>query len=147
MLVAQRMTRNPVTVAPETPVPVAIALMAANHFHHLPVVTDEGQLVGIVSDRDLRLATQSPVLPMDDPGASAPMLTDLSAGDVMTEEVVTVTPGTTLLQAGQMMREHHISCLPVVRDGRLSGIITRTDLFYFFLELLENRGARLFWDY
>lgn len=147
MLVAQRMTRNPVTVTPETPVPVAISLMAASHIHHLPVVTPEGRLVGIVSDRDLRLATQVPVLPMDDPYASAPMPTDLCVGDVMTKEVVTVTPGTTLLEAGQIMRDGNISCLPVVLDNRLTGIITRTDLFYFFLELLETRGARLFWDY
>ncbi|MCZ7572912.1 MAG: CBS domain-containing protein [Ardenticatenaceae bacterium] len=147
MLVAQRMTRNPMTITPETAVSVAISLMAAGRIHHLPVVTTDNHLIGIVSDRDLRLATRAPVLPVDDPYASAPMLTDLCVGDVMTETVVTVAPGTTLLEASQMMRNHRISCLPVLLDDQLVGIITKTDLFYFFLELLETRGARLFWDY
>lgn len=146
MLVAQCMTRSPVVITAETALPVAIAHMTAHRVHHLPVVNAEGRLVGIVTDRDCRRAFQAPVLPIDDPRARL-VPTDLTVGEVMTEQVITVTPGATLLEAAQLMRDHDISCLPVVLDGALVGIITKTDLFHAFLELLETRGARLFWDY
>jgi CBS domain-containing protein len=146
MLISQLMTRDPVSVRPDTPLMEAIRQMAALNVHHLPVTTSENVLVGIISDRDIRQVTQLPLLPVDDPRVSPPV-TNLIVRDVMTPEPITTTPGATLREAAYEMRANKIGCLPVVLDRQLVGIVTRTDLFHCFLDLLEQRGARLFWDF
>jgi acetoin utilization protein AcuB len=128
MLVVERMTPNPVVVTPETTVAAALRIVEDEHLRHLPVVDDQGSLVGIVSEKDLlRANAQLPVRQM------------------MTPDVVTVTEYTPLEQAARVMSDHKISSLPVMRSGRLVGIITETDLFKIFLELLGARyeGVRL----
>ncbi len=128
MLVVERMTPNPVVVTPETTVSEALRILEDKHLRHLPVLDDQGTLVGIVSEKDLlRASAQLPVQEM------------------MTTDVITVTEYTPLEQAARVMSDHRISSLPVLRSGRLVGIITETDLFKIFLELLGARheGVRL----
>ena len=91
---------------------------------HLPVLDKEGALVGIVSEKDLLRA-----------GGQG------SVQEVMTRDVITVTEYTALEDAARIMADHKISSLPVIRDDRLVGIITETDLFLIFLELLGAREA------
>jgi acetoin utilization protein AcuB len=128
MLVIERMTRNPVTVTGATTVKEALNIIQERKLRHLPVL-DEGEvLAGIVSEKDLLRAD-----------GKAPV------GEVMSTGVITVTEYTALEEAARIMADHRISSLPVVRNGRLVGIITETDLFMIFLELLgaREKGVRL----
>ena len=128
MLVIERMTRSPITIAGETTVEDALSVLAEHKQRHLPVLDADEALIGIVSEKDLlRACCEEPV------------------EKVMTREVVTVTEYTAMEDAARILADHRISSLPVMRDGRLVGIITETDLFHVFLELLGGReeGVRL----
>jgi acetoin utilization protein AcuB len=128
MLVVERMTRPPVTITGEMSVSQALKIIEEHKLRHLPVLDAEDALVGIVSEKDLLRAKG-----------------DDRVEKVMTTKVITVTEYTALEDAARIMADHKISSLPVVRDERLVGIITETDLFYVFLELLGGReeGVRL----
>jgi acetoin utilization protein AcuB len=121
MLVGKRMTTHPVTVAPNETLAAARAKMQAGQFRRLPVVQD-GKLVGIVTDRDVR------------PHLGHEERTRVTAA--MTEELVTVTPATTLEYAAQLMLKRKIGGLPVVEDGKLAGIITTSDILTAFLDVM-----------
>ena len=128
MLVIERMTTQPATITAETPVHKALEVIQAKAVRHLPVVNDKDQLIGIVSEKDLLRA---------DSGANVEQ--------IMTRDVVTATEYTALEDAARIMADRAISSLPVMRNGKLVGIITETDLFMIFLELLGAReeGVRL----
>jgi acetoin utilization protein AcuB len=128
MLIIERMTTQPVTVSGETSVKQALAIIEERKLRHLPVIDEKDALIGIVSEKDLLRAKG------DDP-----------VEKIMTRDVVTVTEYTALEEAARIMADHKISSLPVMRNGRLVGIITETDLFRIFLELLgaRERGVRL----
>ena len=128
MLIVERMTPNPITITRGTTVKEAIDIIEQRNLRHLPVLDSEDVLVGIVSEKDLLRAKG------DDP-----------VEKVMTEEVITVTEYAALEEAARIMADEKISSLPVMRGGRLVGIITETDLFKVFLELLAARakGVRL----
>lgn len=128
MLVIERMTRSPVTITGEATVKQALALVEEQEIRHLPVVDAEGVLVGILSEKDLLRV----------PG-------DHQVGNVMTRDVITVTEYTALEEAARIMADQRVSSLPVMRNGKLVGIITETNLFKLFLDLLggRERGLRL----
>ena len=128
MLVVERMTSQPVIVTGEMTAREALETIRTRQVHHLPVVDDRDNLVGIVSEKDLLRAKG-----------------DETVQNIMTREVVTVTEYTALEEAARVMADHKISSLPVMRDGKLVGIVTETDLFMVFLELLgaRERGVRL----
>ncbi|HTY56648.1 MAG TPA: CBS and ACT domain-containing protein [Candidatus Binataceae bacterium] len=121
MLVGKRMTPNPVTVAPQETLASAQAKMQAGKFRRLPVVKD-GELVGIASDRDMRAHL------------GHEERTKITAA--MSEDLVTVTPSTTIESAAQLMLKRKIGGLPVVEDGKLVGIITTSDILSAFLEVM-----------
>ncbi|MDW8352266.1 MAG: CBS domain-containing protein [Anaerolineae bacterium] len=118
-LVGDWMTRNPVIVLPSTPLPDAYALMQERRVRRLPVM-DAGKLVGIITLGDLRQANAT----VDNPEA-AKMRVEL----IMTENVVTVTPQTSLRDAAKLMIKHKVSGLPVMDGPELVGIITESDIF------------------
>lgn len=128
MLVIERMTKPPITIIEGVSVKDALAVVEEHELRHLPVLNAEGFLVGIVSEKDLLRARGQG-----------------SVQEVMTRDVITVTEYTALEDAARIMADHKISSLPVVRDGRLVGIITETEIFQIFLELLGAReeGVRL----
>lgn len=145
MCVKKIMTQNPVTVAPHDSVRWVIHLMKKGGFHRLPVV-EEGRLVGIVTDRDVRLATDSPVV-LEDYCLDAYLrekwydewpLDNIRVEACMTPEPITVTPDTSIEEAARLMRDRHIGCLPVMQGEELVGIVTKTDVMNCFIELLEN---------
>jgi acetoin utilization protein AcuB len=128
MLIIERMTPNPVTITRQTTVGQALEIVEQRKLRHLPVLDSNDLLAGIVSEKDLlRASTSDPV------------------EKVMTTDVVTVTEYATLEEAARVMADQKISSLPVMRGSRLVGIITETDLFKVFLELLAAReqGVRL----
>jgi acetoin utilization protein AcuB len=136
------MTRSPVTVAPDTLVEGAAATMRTRKLRHLPVTERGGRLVGIVTDRDLRQVIFDPAIQARlDRAADA--LRTLTVRDIMTWGIVTVRPETALREAAWLMREQRIGALPVVRNGRLVGILTERDVLRAFEEALDtDRLAR-----
>lgn len=144
MLVKERMTRQPIVVTPDLPVASALNLMRTERIRRLPVVNKSGRLVGIVSARDLLLASPSPATSLS-VWEITYLLGKITVGDVMTAKVITVTEDTPLEDAARLMADSKIGGLPVLRDGSLVGIITETDLFKLFLDLLgaRERGVRV----
>jgi len=128
MLVVERMTHSPITITGDGTVEQALQLIQKHKLYQLPVLDAGGALIGIVTEKDL-LRTSSEGL----------------VEAIMTREVIVVTEYTTLEEAARMMADHKISSLPVMRDGKLVGMITETDLFQVFLELLgaREKGVRL----
>lgn len=135
-VVADIMTSNPVTVAPRNAIRTAVSLMREGGFRRLPVV-DRGRLVGIITDRDLRRAANSPFV-VREQWYDNFILDHIEVGSCMTPNPITIEPGATIAEAARMMRNHKIGGLPVVADGHLAGIITNTDLLDFLIELLEH---------
>jgi acetoin utilization protein AcuB len=139
MLVTRRMTRDPVAVSPDDTLAHALQLTRERRIRHLPVVRD-GELVGIVSDRDVRLAMPSP-LGTADPERAA-FLHNTTVAQVMVREVVTAGPLETVEDAARLLVRHRIGALPVVDGfGRLVGILSETDILHAFVELLGPAGA------
>lgn len=144
MLVFERMSRNPYTIPPDTGVEEALKRMREFRVRRFPVVDKAGQLVGIVAERDLLYASPSPATSLSIHELHY-LLSKLTVAEVMTKEVVTVTEDTPVEDAARIMTDRKIGSLPVVRKGQLVGIITETDLFKLFLEMLGARksGVRL----
>ncbi len=140
MLVQDRMTKNPITISPDTAVPDALRLMREHKVRRLPVVDRHGILVGIVSDKDLLYASPSPATTLA-VWEIPELLGKLRVDKVMTRGVITVEEDTSLEEAARIMADNKIGGLPVMRAGSLVGIITETDLFKMLLELLGGRRA------
>ena len=137
MRVERIMTLNPVTVAPHDSLRRAIALMKEGSFRRLPVLED-GQLVGIVTDRDIRLAANSPVI-LRERWQDEFLLDHVKVDACMTPDPITVTPDSSVEEAARLMHGRKVGGLPVVQEGKLVGIITETDILNHFIELL-GRG-------
>jgi acetoin utilization protein AcuB len=139
LLVKDSMTREVVTLSPQTAAGEALALCRERRIRHLPVL-DGGRLVGIVSDRDLRSATPA----LGDP-ARAEALGRILVHDVMAREVATIHPDDPIEEAANAMREKKIGCLPVVEDGTLLGIVTSSDVMEALVYLMgaHEPGNRL----
>jgi len=116
------MTRDPVTIEPQAPLSAALETMRERRIRHLPVVDGAGRLVGILTDRDLRHACFARIRALTE------SFTDITVEEVMTWAVVTIHPEASLRQAAAVMFDRRIGGLPVVRDGRLVGILTERDL-------------------
>jgi acetoin utilization protein AcuB len=144
MLVGERMTSDPVIVNDDTPIDEAMKIMRDNKVRRLPVLNDKGALVGIVSERDLLYASPSPATSLSIHELHY-LISKIKVSDVMVREVITVTEDTPLEEAARIMADNKIGGLPVVSNEGLVGIITETDLFKIFLELLGARemGVRL----
>lgn len=143
MLVGERMSNPVVTVQPDLPLPEALILMKKEHIRRAPVVKD-GKLVGIVADKDLLNASPSPVTSLSIWELNY-LLSKVTVEQVMSKNVMTVTEDMPIEQAARIMADNKIGGLPVLRDGQVVGIITETDLFKVFLELLGARegGVRV----
>lgn len=139
LLVEDSMTREVTTLAPETTAEEALGLSRRERIRHFPVL-ENGTLVGVVSDRDLRSAT--PVL--GDPGRAA-ALKEILVSQVMSRELVTADSRDPIEFAANVMRERHIGCLPVVEEGDLVGIITSSDVMeaLVFLVGAHEPGSRM----
>ena len=114
--------------------------MASHRFRHLPVV-DDGRLVGLVTHRDLLRAASSS-FEMGGEQRTARLFASLFVRDIMQKEVVTVRPDTPITDAGMLLWNNKISCLPVVEEGgALVGIVTEADFVKLALAMLEASPA------
>lgn len=130
MLVADWMTRAPLTIPLEATLREATASLRERGIRHLPVVNG-GKLFGIISDRDIKSAIPPPIAGV--PAGDLSRAYERPVFEVMTTKVVTVGPGDSVMEAARLMRRHKISCLAVVYNDRLVGILTETDLLDAFL--------------
>ncbi len=144
MLVGERMSHPVITVHPDLPLQEAMALMRREKIRRLPVVNQRGKLLGIVSERDLLHASPSDATSLSIWELNY-LLTQIQVGEVMTKEVQTVTDDTPVEVAARIMADNKFGGMPVARNGEVVGIITETDLFRIFLEMLgaRYRGVRV----
>jgi acetoin utilization protein AcuB len=141
MKVRDRMTENPVTIDLNACVSDAFALMKEHNFRRLPVM-DKGNLVGIVTLGDLNKATPSMATSLSIHELNY-LLARTTIEDVLPlgQEVVTVSPDAYIETAAKIMRQHTISGLPVMEDGKLVGMVTQTDIFDAFIDILGVKTA------
>lgn len=127
-LVRDWMSRNVITVSPETTLPEAHRLMTEHKIRRLPVVKD-GKVIGIVTRGDIRGAEASEATSLSIWELNY-LLSRLRVAEIMTPDPITVRPDATIGEAARLMLEHKISGLPVVDEGgALVGIITESDIF------------------
>ena len=127
MLVKDRMSQNPVTIAPDSSVDEALTLMREKGVRHLPVLED-GVVVGVVNDIELRTAW------------FPSLLDELAVKDVMVTDPLMVAPTDSVFQAARLLYHHKLTGLLVSDNGRLVGIITLADILALFVEFLGLLG-------
>ena len=138
MKVRELMTGAPITVSPDTSVFDARRLMLKERIRHL-LVTDDRRLVGIITDRDIRLnlPSQARSLSMWEVYY---LLAKLTVGQVMTKGVIIIGPDQDARAAAQLMLEHKVGALPVLDGEVLIGILTETDILRAFARVPEAAG-------
>ncbi len=139
--VSERMTRYPVTVTSSASMACALEKMKKGHFRHLPVVDERNHLLGMFSDRDLRLMYPSPSFEPDDQALEK--FAAAAMADVATLNPVSILPDATLESAADLMLRWNVEALPVVAgDDHLVGIITSSDFLKEFIAHREQRIGR-----
>lgn len=143
MYVKNRMTSNPYIVAPEDTVNDTMMLMRQKRVKSLPVVKN-GKLVGIVTEKQLAEITPSPATTLSVFEVSY-LLSKTKIETIMTKDVVTISSNDLLEQASLLMRNHNVSCLPVLDNNKLVGIICESDIFDSFIDImgLRDTGTRI----
>ena len=137
MFVSRSMTRKVITVDPDKTVFEAQELMANNHIRHLPVVDENQQLIGIVTDRDIRSALPYQFIKDSCSPEQREEFCSLTVKDIMTADPVTVSPTYTIQDALLMIQNSKVGALPVVEEnGRLTGILSVRDLLRAFINVL-----------
>ncbi|MGB0385650.1 MAG: CBS domain-containing protein [Ardenticatenaceae bacterium] len=133
-----RMSTPVVTITPDTPFNEAMKVMRKRNVRRLPVVDHKGYLVGIVSERDLLRASPSDANSLDVWELSY-LLNKLKINHIMSHPAISITPDTPIVEAARIMIERKIGGLPIAEGQKVVGIITETDIFKAFVELLDAR--------
>ncbi|HHT05219.1 MAG TPA: CBS domain-containing protein [Hydrogenispora sp.] len=143
MYVRNRMTVNPITVSPDTMIATALELMREKSINRIPVVKDE-KLVGIITERKLMEVSPSSATSLSIFEINY-LLSKTKVEQVMTKKVVTVAPDDLLEVAALKMRDNRVGGLPVVENGKVVGIITESNIFDAFIEIMgfRERGSRI----
>lgn len=144
MFVANCMTKNPITIAPDVGIDEAAKIMDKGHFRRLPVV-EHGKLVGFFTNRDLLRASPSAATTLDR-FEMRTLLSKIKVDDVMQKNVITVTDTTTIEEAALVMAREKIGGMPVLSEvGKVVGIISSTDIFRAFVTVmgLDSGKTRL----
>lgn len=146
MFIDKSMTKDVITVSPQTGILEAKAKMEECRIHQLPVIDADDILVGIVTDRDIRSALPSRVLTEAEKAKEQERLGQVKVQDIMTRNPITISPTNTLEDALLMMQKTPVGAFPVVdRDRKLQGIICKSDLLRAFINVLgiEEPGTLL----
>jgi acetoin utilization protein AcuB len=143
MKVSKLMSRKLITVSPDDSVERAIQLLRQRGVRHLLVLKD-GRLVGIVSDRDFKRALDSANAKRKkllNLGGIFFLLEPFTISEIMTRDVVSIDPNATVQIATSLMVEMKFGALPVVKNDKLLGIITETDLLKYFAKTDQARAT------
>jgi acetoin utilization protein AcuB len=141
MLVGQRMSRPVITIAPDLPITEALSLLKRDNIRRAPVVK-RGKLVGIVTIADIMNASPSQATSLSIWEVNY-LVSKITVNDVMTKDVVTVPENMPIEDAARLMADTKIGGLPVMRGKEIVGMITETDLFKIFLEMMGARQVGL----
>jgi acetoin utilization protein AcuB len=139
MRVRELMTGAVITVGPDTPVLDARHLMLKQKIRHL-LVTEGRKLVGIITDRDIRLNLPSQATSLSVWEVNH-LLTKLTVSKVMTQSVIAVGPDREARDAAELMLEHKIGAVAVLENGELVGIVTETDMLRAFVKSADEAAA------
>jgi len=146
MFITQHMTRNPVTVSPETNLPAVRKILEKGRFRHLPVVDGENRLVGMVTDRDLRSASPSSVLSAEQLKACLAEFDRTPVSAIMSRALFSLSPLSTLDDALILLDREKIGALPVLdQEQRVIGMFSMRDLMAAYRRLfgLGERGSAM----
>lgn len=130
MLIEEIMNRSVVTLSPENTIKDALSIMSKKKVRHLPIVSSEGTVVGILTDRDLKEAVPSVFSENKELD-----IFKLLLGDIMTKNPIIGHPMDFVEESAVIFYENKIGALPIVSNNKLVGIITETDLLYKYIEL------------
>ncbi|MET3682665.1 acetoin utilization protein AcuB [Alkalibacillus flavidus] len=130
MLVEEMMSKPIVTLSPNDLIEEALVLLNEHKIRHIPVIDDDQQVVGILSDRDIRDATPS-ILENDQ--NKDILKHDVSS--IMTSPVITVHPLDFIEDIASIFYDHEIACVPVTKGNQIVGIVTEKDLLYRLIQL------------
>jgi len=128
MYISRHMTKDPITVSPAMYLPEARALLNDYLFRHLPVVNAQGELVGMLTDRDLRSAYPSSVLSDSESRLVYEKVEKTEVAEIMSTDCVSLTPDSTLDDALYLFDRDQMGALPVLEDGQVVGIFSIRDL-------------------
>lgn len=153
MLIKEIMTKEVITVDPDTPLHDVARLLFDHNLTGMPVVEKDGKVVGIVTEYDLmsrsdntHLPTYLKVLSEFDFHQAKPLknviekVQELRVRDIMTERVIVLGPEEAVEEAAEIFSKQHINPLPVVEDGRLVGIISRADIVKLFKKTVDEKN-------
>ncbi len=140
MLVREWMTKDPVTAAPTMSVRDAWLLMKDRGIRHLPVA-DQCKLVGIITDRDLRLVLPSPATSLEAHELNY-LLDKLPVSEAMTADPMTIGPSVPIAEAARLLMRARVGAFPVMDEGKLVGILTRQDALKAFLSHVEAEASQ-----
>jgi acetoin utilization protein AcuB len=143
MLVRKKMKKDLVTVTKDERMTVAKKIMKEKNIRHLPVV-DGKRLVGLLTNMDVRKAEASPATSLEIRELHY-LLDKLTVGEIMTRNVITISPDVSIEEAAILLHDNKIGCLPVVEDGNLAGIITENDIMEILIDVMgmKEKGSRL----
>ncbi len=132
-VVSDLMTQDVKTITPGANLLVLADLFDSNDMRHVPVVDDEGEVVGLVSDRDLlrNVLTDQADVPLS---VRQTAMRDALGESIMTADVITVEPNASLRTAARLLLDNKFGCLPVTEDAILLGIVTQADFLGVFAE-------------
>ena len=139
LTVAEIMTREPYTLGPDNTLADARKMMAEHHIRHIPVLTPEGSLIGVVSQRDVLAAEDSTVL--NEEGGEGSRDQYVAVSSIMTAPVQTIEEQAGLRGTAMHLQKNRLGCLPVLNEGALVGIITDSDFVAIAINLMEQLEA------
>ena len=135
MIVGKRMQSQPVTLMQNQSLLDASKTMKKTNVRHIPVVNENRQLVGIITDNDVKKASASDATTLDIHELLY-LLDNIKVEDVMIKKVIVVPPDLPLEEAAKILHDNKFGCLPVVKDQELVGIITISDVLEFLMEAM-----------
>ena len=135
LTVAEIITREPYTLTPDDTLADARQMLAAHHIRHIPIVSADNSLIGLVSQRDVLAAGDTSVL---NEGGGGPRENYVALSSIMSSPVQTADESSSLRGAAMHLQKYKLGCLPVLRDGKLVGIITDSDFVAIAINLMEQ---------
>lgn len=143
MYVKNRMTKNPITIAANAPITDAVALMREKNLKRVPVVEGD-KVVGVLTQSDIQKVSPTKATSLSIFEINY-LLSKLTVKEAMAKNAITIESDNLLEEAAVIMRKERIGTLPVTENGKLVGIITESDIFDAFIDLLgfKDVGSRI----
>lgn len=143
MLVRKKMKKDLITITKDERMTKARKILQEKNIRHLPVV-DGKKLVGLVTNMDIRKAEASPATSLEIRELHY-LLDKLTVGEIMTRNVITISPDISVEEATTLLHDNKIGCLPVVEDGNLVGMLTENDVMEILIEVMgmKEKGSRI----